>query len=223
MKILVIEDDRAINRSVCDALKNLAVCESAYDGEDGLSLALDGAYDCVILDIMMPKMDGFEVLKGLRKHSSVPVIMLTARGDVSDKVKGLKEGADDYLAKPFARDELLARVEAVIRRKTNQWQNLVIKNGALALDLEKRKLSVNGVETEICGKQLDILEYLMLNKNIIVTKEQIFNRIWGLESYTTVTVVEVYFCSLRKMLKQYGAEHCIKTVRNVGYIMEAYD
>jgi two-component system response regulator CiaR len=218
MKILVVEDDKNLNDSICETLGTIADVDGVYDGEEALFLCEQDIYDLIILDVMLPKIDGFTILKKLRKFSACPVLMLTAKDTVSDKVHGLKLGADDYMTKPFYRDELLARAEALLRRYNNNFQTLQLIFKDLKFDLAHKTISIKGKKLDIIGKTYDILEYFVRNKDIIIPKEQLFNRIWGFDSDTIWSVVEVYVSNLRKVLKQYGYHKYIKTLRNVGYM-----
>lgn len=217
MKFLIVEDDKILNKNICMILKDMAECDSAFDGEEGLFKAQQDIYDLIVLDVMMPKKDGFEVLKELRKTSNCPVLMLTALGSVSNKVKGLDLGADDYLAKPFYRDEFIARVTALLRRYNNNFQTLHLTFKGLDFDINHKTLMIDGKNVELIGKSYDILEYLIRNKNVIIPKEQLFNRIWGYDCDTIGSVVEVYVSNLRKTLKDYGYAKYLITIRNVGY------
>ncbi|HEY8395928.1 MAG TPA: response regulator transcription factor [Bacilli bacterium] len=218
MKILVVEDDRNLNASICETLSSLADVEGVYDGEEALFLCEQDIYDLIVLDVMLPKIDGFTILEKLRKFSNCPVMMLTAKDTVSDKVLGLKLGADDYLTKPFYRDELLARAEALLRRYNNNFTALQLTFKDMKFDLVHKSVSIKGEKLDIIGKTYDILEYLVRNKEIIIPKEQLFNRIWGFDSDTIWSVVEVYVSNLRKVLKQYDYHKYLRTIRNVGYM-----
>lgn len=219
MKILIIEDDKILARTIDQCLAEKFDIDKAYDGEEGILYAKQGIYDAIILDLMMPVMNGYDVLKNLRADKIyTPVLILTAKDEIADKVKGLKYGADDYLVKPFNREELLARVEAIIRRTNGNYNENVIEFKDLILDLNNRKISVNGEEIILQGKQFDVLEYLITSKNTIITKEQIFDKIWGFNSETTTNVIEVYASGLRKELKKIGYDKYFKTIRGVGYI-----
>lgn len=218
MKILVVEDDRMLNKSICTMLKPLAETNSAYNGADGLFEAQQNIYDLVVLDVMMPEMDGFTVLSELRKTSKCPVLMLTAKGQLNDKVKGLNGGADDYMTKPFYRDEFLARVEALLRRYNNNFATMSLSFKDLSFDLSQKRVMLAGKPLDLIGKSYDILEYLVRNKNIIIPKEQLFNRIWGFDSETIESVVEVYVSNLRKTLKSVDYAKYLRTIRNVGYM-----
>ena len=218
MKILVVEDDRHLNRAICDMLKNIAETYAIYNGEDALYAVEQNIYDLIILDVMLPNVDGFTILRKAREVGTVPVIMLTAKDSVADKVKGLKLGADDYMTKPFYRDELIARVNALLRRYNNSFDGFQVTFKNLKFDIAQKKVSINDEQLDLSGKSYDILEYLVRNKDIIITKEQLFNRIWGFESETIWSVVEVYVSNIRKLLKKYDYHVYLKTLRNVGYM-----
>ena len=218
MKILVIEDDKHLNKAICEMLNNIAETSSIYDGEQAMYAAEQNIYDLIILDVMLPNVDGFTILKKIRHTSNVPVIMLTAKDSIQDKVNGLKLGADDYMTKPFYRNELIARVNALLRRYNNNFMDMKIVFKDMVFDLSQKTVSINGEKLEISGKSYDILEYLVRNKEMIITKEQLFNRIWGFESETIWSVVEVYVSNLRKLLKKYNYHTYLKTLRNVGYM-----
>lgn len=219
MKILVVEDDKILAKTIEQVLKEKYDVDKAYDGEEGVLYAKQGIYDAIVLDIMMPVMDGYEVLQTLRKDKIfTPVLILTAKDGIADKVKGLNIGADDYLVKPFNREELIARVDAIIRRTTGNYTENAIEFKGMSLDLNNRKITVDGKEVVLQGKQFDMLEYLINSKNTIITKEQIFDKIWGFDSDTTTNVIEVYASGLRKELKKIGYDKYLKTIRGVGYI-----
>jgi two-component system response regulator CiaR len=189
-----------------------------FDGEEALFQAEQNIFDLIILDVMLPYVDGFTILEAIRKNSNVPVLMVTAKTMVEDRVKGLNLGADDYLTKPFYRDELVARVEALLRRYNNNFEGLKLVFKDLEFDIVHKIVRINGENINLNGKIYDILEYLIRNKDIIIPKEQLFNRIWGFESDTVWSVVEVYVSNLRKVLKDYDYAKYLKTVRNVGYM-----
>lgn len=220
MKLLIIEDDKYLSDSICETTKELFQAEQAFDGEEGLFLAEQNIFDVIILDIMLPAMNGYEVLKSLRKQNILtPVIMLTAKDGIDDKIQGFKVGADDYLVKPFHREELLLRLEAMVRRNGGLLKENVITFKELKLNIKNKTAEINGEILKLNGKQFDLLEYLINNKNTILTKEQIFDRIWGFESDTSTTVVEVYASNLRKNLKKHGYDQYIKTFRGLGYML----
>lgn len=219
MKALVVEDDKVLSENICESIKHMFQVTQAYDGKSGLHMSHQDEFDMVILDIMMPDMDGYEVLESLRSSGiRTPVLILTALDKVSDKVKGLKLGADDYLAKPFDIDELLARIEAIARRTTGYTDN-TLEFIDLTLNPSLRTAKIGGKKLELHGKQYDLLEYLISNKNIIVHKERIFQRIWGFYSNTDFSVVEVYASQLRKILKPCGYDKYLKTIRGMGYLL----
>lgn len=219
MRILIIEDDKILAKTVEQCLGKKYEVDHAYDGEEGVLYAKQEIYDAIILDIMLPVMNGYEVLSALRNEKIyTPVLILTAKDSINDKLKGFRIGADDYLVKPFNREELVVRVEALIRRTTGNYSENVIEFKDMVLDLNNRKISANGKEVALQGKQFDMLEYLILSKNTIITKEQIFDKIWGFNSETTTNVIEVYASGLRKELKKIGYDKYLKTIRGVGYI-----
>lgn len=220
MKLLIIEDDKYLSETIREITQDLFETEQAFDGEEGLFLAEQNIFDVILLDIMMPGMNGYEVLRALRKSNiETPVIMLTAKDGIDDKIQGFKVGADDYMVKPFHRQELLLRLEAIVRRAGGQFKENTLTFKKLKLNLKNKTAEVNDEPVKLNGKQFDLLEYLINNKNTILTKEQIFDRIWGFESDTSTTVVEVYASNLRKNLKKYGYDNYIKTFRGLGYML----
>lgn len=220
MKILIVEDEKILSDTIKQCICSKYDVEQAYDGYDAYMLAKEKIYDMIILDLMLPEMSGYEVLKKLRENrTTTPVLILTAKDSIDDKIKGFKYGADDYLVKPFEREELLARLEAIIRRTYGNYKENLIEFKDMKLNLNSRKVSLNGENIVLQGKQFDILEFLINSKNTIITKEQIFDKIWGFDSETTTNVVEVYASALRKILKKYNYDKYIKTIRGVGYIL----
>lgn len=219
MKVLIVEDDKILAKTIEQCVGNNYEIDHAYDGEEGIIYAEQGIYDAIILDIMMPIKNGYEVLNTLRAEKIyTPVLILTAKDGISDKVTGFRSGADDYLVKPFDREELLVRLEALIRRSTGNYTENIIQFEDLYLDLNSRCARVGNKEVFLQGKQFDMLEYLINSKNAIITKEQIFDKIWGFDSETTANVIEVYASGLRKELKKIGYDKHLKTIRGVGYI-----
>lgn len=219
MRILIVEDDKILAQTIEQCLAGKYEVDHAYDGEEGILYAKQEIYDAIILDIMMPVLNGYDVLNTLRNDKIyTPVLILTAKDTISDKVKGFRYGADDYMVKPFNREELLVRLEALIRRVTGNYKENVIQFKDLTLDLNSRKVEANGKELVLQGKQFDVLEYLINSKNTIITKDQIFDKIWGFNSETTTNVIEVYASGLRKELKKIGYDSYLKTIRGVGYI-----
>lgn len=224
MKILVIEDDKQLNKSICELLtKSGYTVNQSHDGEEGLFLATEGIYDLIILDIMLPKLDGYAVLKKMHEADvRVPVIYISAKDTVEDRIKGLRLKADDYLIKPFNEMELLLRVQAILRRNE---KDDTLSFGEIQLIAEGRYLLINEEKCFLKGKQFELVEYLMQNPGRILTKEHIFDKVWGIYSDTTITVVEVYIHAIRKILKKYQIEGYLKTIRGVGYMLstEAID
>lgn len=220
MRILIVEDDKILSDTIKQCLKNDYEVEQAFDGEEGVLYAKQDIYDVIILDLMMPIMNGYDVLETIRnKKIFTPVLILTAKDSLNDKVKGFKSGADDYLVKPFEKEELLARIEAMIRRNNRTYYKNEIVFKDMVLDLKTRKIKIEDEEVFLQGKQFDMLEYLINYKNTIITKEQIFDKIWGFNSETTTNVVEVYASGIRKELKRFGYDKYIKTIRGVGYMI----
>lgn len=219
MRILIIEDDKILAKTVEQCIGSKYDVDHAYDGEEGVLYAKQEIYDVIILDIMLPIMDGYEVLSELRNNKIfTPVLILTAKDGIGDKVKGFRYGADDFLVKPFNREELIVRLEALIRRANGNYYDNIIEYKGLVLDLNSRKVQAGDKEIILQGKQFDVLEYLIKSKNTIITKEQIFDKIWGFDSETTTNVIEVYASGLRKELKKIGYDKYLKTIRGVGYI-----
>ncbi|MBQ9980510.1 MAG: response regulator transcription factor [Oscillospiraceae bacterium] len=222
MKALIIEDDRILSNNICESIKHMFDMTQAFDGEEGLQATFEDEYDVIILDVMMPKMNGHEVLSQMRQSgNTTPVLMLTALDRPTDQIKGLKAGADDYLSKPFDNDVLQARLEALVRRsKTGMTsRENVLTFLDLSMNLNTRVVKLGKDKLELPGKQFDLLEYLIENKNIIVHKERIFQHIWGFYSTTEFSVVEVYASQIRKVLKAYGYDKYLKTVRGIGYML----
>lgn len=220
MKILIVEDDKILAKTIEQCISPQYDTDIAYDGEEGLMYAKQGIYDLILLDLMLPIMNGYEVLRTLRnKKNYTPVLILTAKDGLDDKLRGFDDGADDYITKPFERKELLARIEAILRRTKGAYteKNTIIFKD-LVLDLNNREVKVNGEELALQGKQFDVLEYLLNSKNTIITKDQIFDKIWGFDSETSTNVIEVYASGLRKELKKIGYDKYLKTIRGVGYI-----
>ncbi len=220
MKALIVEDDKILSDTIKQCIEKNYNVEQAYDGYEGYMFAKGNIYDIIILDLMMPEMNGYEVLNKLRTQGILtPVLILTAKDSLNDKVKGLNLGADDYLVKPFEREELLARLEALIRRNNGFFVKDILEFKDLKLNLKNRKVYIKEDEIVLQGKQFDLLEYLINSKGTIITKEQIFDKIWGFDSDTSTNVIEVYASGLRKELKKYGYDKYIKTLRGVGYVL----
>ena len=219
MKVLVVEDDKILAKTIEQILSSRYDIDHAYDGEEGLLYAQQNIYDVIILDLMMPVMDGYTMLSELRKKKIItPVLIVTAKDGLDDKLKGFRLGGDDYIVKPFNKDELLARIEAIIRRTTGNYGDNKLEFEGLVLDFSNRKVFAGNEEIILQGKQFDVLEYLINSKNTIVTKDQIFDKIWGFDSETSTNVIEVYTSGIRKELKKVGYDKHLKTIRGVGYI-----
>lgn len=223
MRILIVEDELPLAEALTQILrKNNYTVDTVNDGESGLDNALSDIYDLIVLDIMLPKMDGISILKHIRKEGiSTPVILLTARGEISDKVNGLDSGADDYLAKPFASEELLARIRALSRRKGEVLQENTLKFGDLQLNTSTLKLTKDAKELKLILKESELLELLITRKNSVTSKDLIIEKLWGFDSEAEHNNVEVYISFLRKKLTHLKSKVTINTVRGVGYILES--
>ena len=222
MRILVVEDEVRLAEALVQILnKNKYTAESVYNGEDGLNYALSGIYDLIILDIMLPKMNGLEVLKHLRKaHIQTPVILLTAKDEVADKVTGLDYGADDYLTKPFVTDELLARIRALTRRRGELICDDTLHFSDLGLNLSTYELTCHGKSIKLALKEFRILEFFISHGQHVVSKEDLIEKIWGYDSEAEYNNVEVYISFIRKKLIHLQSKVAIQTVRGVGYHLE---
>ncbi|WP_037286464.1 response regulator transcription factor [Saccharibacillus sacchari] len=222
MRILIVEDELHLAEALSQILKkNNYSVDVVHDGEDGLDYALSDIYDLLLLDIMLPGMDGISILKNVRsKGMAVPVILLTAKGEIPDKIAGLDHGADDYVAKPFSSDELLARIRAAMRRKGEVMPEDALKFGDLELNATNPKLTVRGKEIKLNPKESELLELLIVRKQAVTSKEQIIEKLWGFDSEAEHNNVEVYISFLRKKLNFLGSETRITTIRGVGYVLE---
>lgn len=222
MKILIIEDEYSLADAIAETLKKENFTPNIItNGEEGENEALSNIYDLILLDVMLPDKNGFEILKNLRKEKiETPIIILTAKSEMSDKLNGLENGADDYITKPFHMRELTARVKVILRRKINIKDTNILEYGDLKLDLGTGKMSTSHSEISINGKELDLLEILLLNKNQIVNREMLANKIWGYNSEAEYNNVEVYVSFLRRKLKLLKSNVKIKAVRGIGYKME---
>ena len=219
--ILIIEDEQKINDILAFSLgKDGYKTLSAFDGVKGLEMALKENPDLILLDVMLPGMDGFEVCRKVREKSQVPIIMLTAKGEVMDKVLGLDNGADDYIAKPFAIEEVLARIRVALRhttinKKENDENILTLKN--LTVDLQKHSVKYKNEEIELTKREFELLVYLLQNKNIVITRNQILNQVWGYDYIGETNVVDVYIRYLRTKIDDKFGVKLIHTIRGVGY------
>ena len=222
MKVLMVEDERDLAEAVGEILqKNNFTVEHAFDGVYGLDCALTGIYDFIILDIMLPKMDGLHVLKELRTAGvRTPVLMLTARGEIRDKVVGLDSGADDYLPKPFHAEELLARLRALSRRRGELLIDSVINLGALQFNPHALTLAYDGVELGLTLKESQLLELLLAHRDSFVSKDMIIEKLWSYDADAQDSHVENQVSLLRKKLAAAGGDLSIKAARGVGYRLE---
>ena len=221
MRILFAEDEKSLSRAVTAMLvKSNYSVDAVYDGQDALDYLRAGNYDGAILDIMMPKMDGIEVLKTIRAEGiRVPVLMLTAKAEIDDKVLGLDSGANDYLTKPFSSKELLARIRAMTRTQTMQ-QSSVLSFGNITLDQTTYMLAGPGGSYRLANKEFQMLETLMANPHRLISSERFLEKIWGYDSDAEINVVWVYISYLRKKLAALNANVQIKATRNAGYSLE---
>jgi DNA-binding response OmpR family regulator len=220
-RILVVEDDESLARFLELELKHQGYETAvATGGYEALVKAMEGNWDLVILDIMLPGLDGFEICRRLRENSSVPVIMLTARGTVPDRVKGLDTGADDYLVKPFATEELLARIRACLRRQNVPLQACrKIVYGDLTVNLDTRQVERGGRKITLSKKEFDLLVYLLANAGHVLSREAILNHVWGYDYFGDTNVVDVYIRYLRAKIDEPFATRLLHTVRGVGYTL----
>lgn len=221
MRILLAEDEKELSNALVAILKhNNYSIDAVYNGADALDYGLSENYDVIILDIMMPKMNGLEVLEHLRTEGiHTPILLLTAKSEIEDRIQGLDMGADDYLSKPFAMGELLARIRAMGRRKSEFTPNL-IQVGNISLNKENYELSNGQSALRLGNKEFQMLEMLMINPRRLISTEQFMERIWGYDSEAEINVVWVYISYLRKKLTSLESNVRIKAVRGVGYALE---
>lgn len=221
-KILIVEDEEKIARFVELELKFEGYqVEKALDGREGLALAKANPFDLILLDIMLPGLNGIEVLRRIRQFSNVPIILLTARDTVVDKVTGLDGGADDYITKPFAIEELLARIRVALRKKRDSSPHLtLLEVGLLRLDTECRECWIGTKRLELTKKEFDLLQYLMENKNIVMKREVLLEHVWGYDFEGDTNAVDVYIRFLRAKIDEPFALKLIHTVRGVGYVIK---
>ncbi|MFB2022163.1 response regulator transcription factor [Pseudoflavonifractor sp. P01025] len=221
MRILIVEDETRLAETLRQLMEDQRYqADMVGDGADGVDYGLTGQYDLIILDVMLPKVDGFGVARRLRSaHISTPILMLTARDDISDKIGGLDCGADDYMTKPFDSGELMARVRALTRRQGEVLGD-VLKVGDLSLECSSRLLRVGERSVRLGFKEFEVMRLLMVNSRAVVSKETLIAKIWGLDSEAEDNNVEVYISFLRKKLAYLGSRIAISTVRKVGYYLE---
>ena len=220
IKILLVEDDLGLSNSIFDFLDDFADVMQVFDGEEGLYEAESGVYDLILLDLMLPEKNGFQVLKELReKGVSTPVLIMTAKESLDDKGHGFELGADDYLTKPFYLEELKMRIQALLKR-AGKFNENTLSYGDVTVNLSTNSTTKAGKDVELLGKEFDLLVYFLQNQNVILPKTQIFDRLWGFDSDTTVSVVEVYVSKIRKKLKGTAFAKNLHTLRSVGYILK---
>lgn len=220
IKILLVEDDLSLSNSIFDFLDDFADVMQVFDGEEGLYEAESGVYDLILLDLMLPEKGGFQVLKELREQGiTTPVLIMTAKESLDDKGHGFELGADDYLTKPFYLEELKMRIQALLKR-SGKFNDNTLSYHELTADTSTNTTTVNGEKVELLGKEFDLLVYFLQNQNVILPKSQIFDRIWGFDSDTTISVVEVYISKIRKKLKGTSFAKNLQTLRSVGYILK---
>ena len=222
MKLLLIEDNTQLNKALSTLLKrNSYVVDSAFDGEEALLFIEKYTYDVIILDIMIPRLNGLEVLKRMREaHNNTPVIMLTAKSTVDDKIKGLDYGADDYLTKPFNSDELLARIRALGRRKGEINDKKALNYGDFTLNLDNLTLSKDNESVTLTNKEVQILSLLINSEGKVISLDDITNKAWDIEAYSTSENVWVFISYLRKKLESIHSDVKIKSIRYQGYYLE---
>jgi DNA-binding response OmpR family regulator len=217
--VLIVEDEVKLARFVeLELLHEGYDVYVANDGRTGLDMFYEKNPDIILLDLMLPQLSGVEVCRRIRRDSNVPIIMLTAKGEVMDKVMGLDSGADDYITKPFAIEELMARMRVALRHTTvSKPEENILKLKNLELDMARRTVTVNGEEVELTKREFDLLAYLIQNKNIVISREQILNNVWGYDYIGETNVVDVYVRYLRNKIDEKYGEKFIHTIRGVGY------
>ena len=222
MKLLLIEDEKELSEALFQILtKNKYLVDAVYDGEDGLDYALTGIYDVIVLDIMLPKLNGLSLLKKIRQEGILtPVIMLTAKSQIEDRVAGLDLGADDYLTKPFAVEELLARLRSITRRKGIVVNENILTYGDISLNINTYDLDVNDESIRLTLKEFEIIKYFMERPKCVVSKDDLITKLWGFDSEVEYNNIEVYISFIRKKLSYLKSKVTIVTIRGVGYRME---
>ena len=222
LSILLVEDEKQLSEALQQILiKNKYTVDAVYNGDEGLDYALTGVYDVIILDIMLPKLNGIEILKMIRKRKiSTPVILLTAKGSVEDRILGLDSGADDYLPKPFSPDELLARLRALTRRNGDFINENILEFSDIKLNLSTYDMEVNDNSITLTQKEFEILKYFMQRPKLVVSKDDLITKLWGFDSDIEHNNIEVYISFLRKKLAYVESNVKITTIRRVGYRLE---
>ncbi len=220
MRILVVEDEHSLNRIITKRLEKEGFSvDNCFDGEDAIQYIDMGEFDAVILDIMIPKIDGYGVLKHIRsKNIETPVLFLTAKDSIDDRVKGLDAGADDYLIKPFAFDELLARIRVMVRKNAGSVSN-ILKIADLSVDIKARRVYRDETEILLSAKEFDVLEYLIRNKDMVLSREKIESHVWNFDYSGGSNVIDVYIRYLRKKIDDPYETKLIHTIRGAGYVL----
>lgn len=221
MKILLCEDEKDLSNAICEILKHHNyIVDAVYNGQDAYDYGLNEQYDVILLDLMMPKKSGLDVLKELRnKGIKTPVLILSAKSEVTDKITGLDLGADDYLSKPFSMAEMIARIRAITRRKTNDYDNQLSFND-LKLNRFSYELIGHDQSIRLSNKEYQMMEMLMMNPNVVISTETFMEKIWGYDSESEINVVWVYISALRKKISNLNVQVAIKAARGVGYHLE---
>lgn len=228
-RVLVVDDEKLIVKGICFSLEQDGMeTEAAYDGEEALRLAKEKRFDVILLDVMLPKMGGFDVLQQIREFSNVPIIMLTAKGEDMDKILGLESGADDYITKPFNILEVKARIKAIMRRTKRsveeEKESRVVQTGDLKLDVDSRRVFIKGQEVNLTAKEFDVLKLLVFNPNKVYSRENLLNIVWGYEYPGDVRTVDVHIRRLREKIEENPSEpKYVHTKWGVGYYFAAAD
>lgn len=222
MRLLLVEDEKQLSEALQQILiRNKYSVDAVYNGDEGLDYSLTGVYDVIILDIMLPKLNGLEILKMIRRRKiSTPVILLTAKDSVEDKILGLDSGADDYLSKPFSPDELLARLRALTRRNGDFINENILEFSDIRLNLSTYDMEVNDNSITLTQKEFEILKYFMQRPKLVVSKDDLITKLWGFDSDVEHNNIEVYISFLRKKLAYVESNVKITTIRRVGYRLE---
>ena len=222
MKILLVEDDEQTASFISTGLEQESfTVDLALEGEEGLHLALTGQYDAAVIDIMLPKMDGLKLIEKLRRQNvNTPVLILSAKRSVDDRIRGLRTGSDDYLTKPFSFSELLARIQALIRRSSGVAEPTRLKVGNLSLDLLTREVVRGGKIINLQPREFSLLEYMMRNEGIVLSKTIILEHVWGYSFQPQTNVVDVLICKLRSKIDRQFPEKMIHTIRGAGYVLK---
>lgn len=220
MRVLLVEDEKALAAALSKIMsKNNILVDVSHDGEEGSMLAQKDIYDVIILDIMLPNKSGLEILRELRaKNKKTPVLFLTARDTVADRVKGLDTGADDYLIKPFATEELLARIRALGRRPKDMLEGNVLELGNVKLHIDSGEVVIDGIRKKLTQKETQLLEILLKNPRMVLSKEMLLDRVWGVDGNAMENSVEIYIHYLRKKLDP--SNLVIETIRGIGYVLK---